>query len=146
MAREHENKMVSGDELEALRRRMAGLEESNRACCEESRRLKESEEFATSLLTGTPHPVVVVNPDGSVRYLVRRGILGLNAPAAAVTAQPWNQEAMMVIYSDGVRSHRSREKTPGIELLSAPEVAGMLVRKYAGEEDDATVLVVKGRS
>ena len=79
-----------------------------------------------------------------VRYLVRRGILGLNAPSAAVTEQPWNQEAMMVMYSDGIRSHWGWEESPDIDSLPVTEVAGTLLRKYAREDDDATVLVVKG--
>ena len=31
--------------------------------------LKESEEFSTSLLSNTPHPIIVINPDGSIRYV-----------------------------------------------------------------------------
>ena len=69
MAREQDKKMASGDEMDALRRRISELEEAKRDKEEELTRLKESEDFSSSLLTGTPHPVVVVNPDSSVRYV-----------------------------------------------------------------------------
>jgi len=56
-------------ELKALRRRVTELEklEAERKRVEEA--LRESEGFSSSLLTNSPHPMLVINPDTSVRYV-----------------------------------------------------------------------------
>ncbi|MCD4755403.1 MAG: PAS domain S-box protein [Deltaproteobacteria bacterium] len=36
-------------------------------CAEEA--LRESEQFSSSLMTNSPHPVIVINPDSSLRYM-----------------------------------------------------------------------------
>ena len=86
---------------------------------------------------GVPEPI---------RYLVRRGILGANAPTAAVTRQSWSDSAVLCMYSDGIRSHWTSHDVPSMDRMSATETAGWLLRHYARDEDDATVLVVKGKT
>jgi anti-sigma regulatory factor (Ser/Thr protein kinase)/serine/threonine protein phosphatase PrpC len=76
--------------------------------------------------------------------VVRRGILGVNAPRPVVTEHPWERDYILVIHSDGVRSHWTREDMPLSAWDSAAEAAQLLLRTQAREDDDATVVVVRG--
>lgn len=80
----------------------------------------------------------------SLRYAVRRGIVGLNAPVPAVTEQAWPERGVMCIYSDGVQS-RWHEDMQSLVPMTATEAAALLLRRYSRETDDATIVVVKGR-
>ena len=67
---------VSDEEEQALLREVADdiafalhsleLEEEHERT---GKALKESEEFSSSLLSNSPHPIIVINPDSSVRYV-----------------------------------------------------------------------------
>lgn len=81
-----------------------------------------------------------------VRCTIRRGILGLDAPPPAVTEQPWQDWGVLCMCSDGVRFRWDWTEPVDIERKSATEIAGWLLRRYARNEDDATVLVVKGKA
>jgi anti-sigma regulatory factor (Ser/Thr protein kinase) len=78
-------------------------------------------------------------------FIVRRGIVGVNAPSAVVTEHPWEQDGILVLHSDGIGSHWQWNDFP--ELISAPPEAAArrLVSALAKDDDDATVVVVKGR-
>lgn len=76
-------------------------------------------------------------------FAVRRGIIGLNAPKASVTEHEWSR-SMLVLHSDGVRSHWNWDDFPGLVDKPATLIAQELLGKLAKPEDDATVLVVKG--
>lgn len=87
---------------------------------------------------------VRVLPASGRRYFpVRRGVIGLNAPAAVVFEQPWNPESIMVMHSDGLRSHWSWNDFPDLPRQSASAAAETLLRALAREQDDATVIVVR---
>ena len=75
--------------------------------------------------------------------MLRRGILGLNAPEAKVVHAPWPVGATLVLHSDGVSSHWG-DRAAGMALTgSAGETAAFLLRKLGKDTDDATVLVVR---
>jgi len=78
-----------------------------------------------------------------LNFIVRRGVIGLNAPEAVVTEHPWRPQDVMVLHSDGLSSHWSWEDFPRAEDLSADALAYLLLR-LARDDDDATVLVVRG--
>ena len=50
-------------------------------------------------------------------FVVRRGIIGLNAPRAVVTEHPWPPEQVLVLHSDGVGAHWG---WAGFSQLAAP--------------------------
>lgn len=79
-------------------------------------------------------------------FVIRRGILGAQAPNAVVTEHPWRPEWALVLHSDGVRSHWREEDLPGLRALSAQEMAVTLLTQFAREDDDATVLVVRSKA
>lgn len=76
-------------------------------------------------------------------FVVRRGILGLNAPAAKSTVQPWPPQATLVLHSDGIPLHWPERAEAALDRASASEVAHALLHELGRGTDDATVLVVR---
>jgi serine/threonine protein phosphatase PrpC len=87
---------------------------------------------------------VRVSP-GAARFpfAIRRGIIGLNAPKAMVTEHPWPPDCVLVLHSDGLRTHWSWQDFPGVADQPAPALAQEFLRLLAKEDDDATVIVVR---
>lgn len=84
----------------------------------------------------------VVNATG-YSFMVRRGIVGVNAPDPAVTELEWNPENILVLYSDGLHSHWGWNDFPELHDLPPLEVAQGLLKRLARENDDATMVVVR---
>jgi serine/threonine protein phosphatase PrpC len=76
-------------------------------------------------------------------FSIRRGFMGLNAPKAMVTEHPWPPDHVLVLHSDGLRTHWNWQDFPGLAEQPAQALAQELLRLLAKEEDDATVLVVR---
>jgi len=57
------------NELTQLRQRVAELEAAEAECKQTREALRESEEFGSSLLSNSPHPIIVRNPDTSIKYV-----------------------------------------------------------------------------
>jgi serine/threonine protein phosphatase PrpC len=76
-------------------------------------------------------------------FPIRRGVIGLNAPKALITEYPWPPGHMLVLHSDGLRTHWSWKDFPGLAEQSAQALAQELLRLLVKEEDDATVIVVR---
>jgi len=76
-------------------------------------------------------------------FVVRRGVIGLNAPSATATQHSWPTDHMLVLHSDGLTSHWSWKDFSSLIGQPAPVLAQELLRALAKAEDDATVIVVK---
>ena len=76
-------------------------------------------------------------------FSIRRGVIGLNAPNAVVTEHSWSPDHVLVLHSDGLRTHWNWEDFPGLADQPAPSLAQGFMRLLAKEEDDATVIVVR---
>jgi anti-sigma regulatory factor (Ser/Thr protein kinase)/serine/threonine protein phosphatase PrpC len=83
---------------------------------------------------GSPEPM---------NFVVPRGILGLNARPPMVTQHRWELSNVMVLYSDGLITHWRWSDFPHLAQASATVAAQELLRAFARETDDATVVVVK---
>lgn len=77
-------------------------------------------------------------------FIVRRGILGGNAPNALATEHRWEAGNLMVLHSDGLTHHWGLEDFPDLRRESAIAIAQRLLGALATKHDDATVLVVRG--
>ena len=77
-------------------------------------------------------------------FIIRRGVIGLNAPNAVVTTHIWGNESILVLHSDGISIHWQKEQFPNLFQGSASMAAQDLMRSLAKDEDDATVIIVKG--
>ena len=88
--------------------------------------------------------VRVIGRSHPMNFMIRRGVIGLNAPAPIVTEHDWHPSDMMVLYSDGLRTHWRWEDFPKLVGRPAEVIARELLRSLARDEDDATVMVVRG--
>lgn len=80
-----------------------------------------------------------------MNFILRRGIIGANAPLPVVTEHPWDPRYVLVLHSDGLRTRWRWEDFPHLAVASATVAAQQLLRSLAKDDDDATVVVVKGR-
>lgn len=85
-----------------------------------------------------------IGPARSLSFLVRRGVLGLNAPMPKVTEHEWDPAHVMILHTDGLKSHWRWQDYPELAKASATLVAQQLLRALAKDHDDATVVVVRG--
>jgi serine/threonine protein phosphatase PrpC len=76
-------------------------------------------------------------------FAIRRGVIGLNAPSPVVTEHPWPLGNVLVLHSDGLRTHWSWKDFPRVAEQSANALAHDFLRFLSKEEDDATVVVVR---
>ena len=85
---------------------------------------------------------------GSVKptnFPVRRGIVGVNTPNPPVTQHRWQPNRVLVLHSDGLTTPWRWEDFRDLRSASASVMARRLLQTLAKDDDDATVLVVKGR-
>jgi anti-sigma regulatory factor (Ser/Thr protein kinase) len=78
--------------------------------------------------------------------LAKRGILGTLETRVHVHEFPWRPGWLLVLHSDGLRTHWQWDDFPGIDKDPAQIAASKLMRALAGENDDATVLAVRGKN
>lgn len=76
-------------------------------------------------------------------FVFKRGFLGSIETNVHMQEFPWNSEWLLVMHSDGLRTHWQWSDFPGIETDSAQVAASRLMRTLAAENDDATVLVAR---
>ena len=80
------------------------------------------------------------------RPIVRRGIVGLNAPDAVITEHPWTSSTMLIMHSDGLPAHWAWDQFPELDGELPPAIAQRLLRRLARPDDDATVVVAGNAS
>lgn len=80
-----------------------------------------------------------------INYVIRRGIIGLNAPKPIVTEYHWNSNNILVLHSDGVKTHWRWEDFPELADESPTVIAQKLLQALARDEDDATIIVARGK-
>jgi anti-sigma regulatory factor (Ser/Thr protein kinase) len=76
-------------------------------------------------------------------FVVRRGIVGCQAPAPVVTTHTWLRESVLVLHSDGVRSRWGWGELPADAWAVPSKAAQGLLHRFAKDDDDATVVVVR---
>ena len=78
-----------------------------------------------------------------LNLVVRRGIVGLNAPEAVLAEHPWTGQSILVLHSDGLRTHWDWTEFPGLQEAPPPAIAAQLLMKLGKIDDDATVVVAR---
>ena len=79
-----------------------------------------------------------------LQFIVRRGILGVGQAHAVVQHHRWEPGWTLVLHSDGLHTHWQWSDFPGLERQPAQAIADMLLHKLAKDDDDATVVAVRG--
>jgi len=57
----------------------------------------------------------------------------------------WPKDGILVMHSDGLQSRWDLSRYPGLLSRQPALIAGVLLRDFRRERDDASVLVLKGR-
>jgi anti-sigma regulatory factor (Ser/Thr protein kinase) len=85
----------------------------------------------------------VLHSVSPINFIVRRGIIGVNAPPPKVTMHDWPSAAMLIMWSDGIQSHWGADALVGLDDAPAAVIAQTIQSQHSRQTDDATVLVVK---
>lgn len=75
--------------------------------------------------------------------IIANGTLGARLGQVRVWTQAWAEGATCVMASDGISAAWEMDSYPGLLTRSPQLLAGILMRDYGRDSDDATVLVVR---
>jgi anti-sigma regulatory factor (Ser/Thr protein kinase) len=85
--------------------------------------------------------------DGGVKRMVsRNGTVGAVARQILGFQYPFHGDALVIIHSDGLASHWSLDKYPGLAAREPALIAAVLYRDFGRKRDDAMVMVVRAKS
>ncbi|HXH29687.1 MAG TPA: ATP-binding SpoIIE family protein phosphatase [Bacteriovoracaceae bacterium] len=87
----------------------------------------------------------IVSPGSVKRLITHNGTAGVQLRKVQAMTYPWDKDAILVIHSDGLRSHFNLKDYPGLLLRHPQLIAGVLFRDYKRVSDDSTVVVVRNR-
>lgn len=84
---------------------------------------------------------------GKTRNMIsHNGIVGHQVSKIQEFSFPWERDAILIMYSDGINSRCSLEQYPGLAAKPAALMASVLYRDFKRSRDDATVLISKSRN
>jgi anti-sigma regulatory factor (Ser/Thr protein kinase) len=96
---------------------------------------------------GIGNTVAAIVTDHNVQQLVSfGGIVGQRSVRGRSFSAKWSQESVFVGHSDGIGTRWSLAAYPGLMARHPSIIAGVLYRDFSRGRDDASVLVIKGRS
>ncbi len=86
----------------------------------------------------------IVSPDGAVRHLVSHpGTAGHEVRKIAEFTYGWEPGSTLIMHSDGLSTHWSLERYPGLLSRHPSLAAAVLYRDFNRRRDDVTVVVVQ---
>jgi hypothetical protein len=85
---------------------------------------------------------LIGNPE-RFNLVVKRGIVGLNAPSAVPTEHPWTSTSLLIMHSDGLPAHWAWGEFPDLARAAPAVVARRLLQVLGNIDDDATVIVAR---
>jgi serine/threonine protein phosphatase PrpC len=85
----------------------------------------------------------LMNNGESKSFGCDNGTLGTGVPKVREFMQPWTDGSVLVMHSDGVKTHWNLDDYPGLLRRHPGLVAGLLYRDFQRGRDDATVIVVR---
>lgn len=85
----------------------------------------------------------LIGGNEAFRPVVRRGIVGFNAPDAVCTEHVWDSKRLLILHSDGVAAHWDWNDFKDLAPESPDVIAQKLLRELGKPDDDATVIVAR---
>jgi anti-sigma regulatory factor (Ser/Thr protein kinase) len=85
----------------------------------------------------------LLNGGDSKSFGCDNGTLGTGVPRIREFTQPWVHGSVLVMHSDGVKTHWTLDDYPGLGRRHPGLVAGLLYRDFRRERDDVTVMVAR---
>jgi anti-sigma regulatory factor (Ser/Thr protein kinase) len=91
---------------------------------------------------GVGNICAAVLTDGLMRHAVsHNGTLGHEARLFREYVYPWEPQSLLVMHSDGLSSHWSLDRYPGLSNRHPALIAGVLYRDFKRGHDDVTIVV-----
>ena len=90
--------------------------------------------------------VLLVAGDPRRQMVSYNGTAGHYAHKIRDFTYPWTSDSILVLHSDGLTTHWSVDKYPGLYRSHPSIVAAVLFRDFQRGSDDATVVVVRRAS
>lgn len=85
-----------------------------------------------------------LNFSGQIKRLTSmNGTAGLVARRVQAFQYPYENDALLIMHSDGVSSHWNLEKYPGLAQQTPMLIAAVLYRDFGKPRDDASILVAR---
>jgi hypothetical protein len=82
---------------------------------------------------------------GPARNLISHaGIVGHECRKIQTFSYPWTEDAVIVMYSDGLQSRWTLDRYPGLRVSDPALLAAVLYRDFARGRDDVTVVAGRG--
>jgi anti-sigma regulatory factor (Ser/Thr protein kinase)/serine/threonine protein phosphatase PrpC len=85
----------------------------------------------------------LIGSSEAFRPVVRRGIVGFNAPDPVCTEHAWDAKGLLILHSDGVAAHWDWNDFKDLAAEAPGAIAQKLLRDLAKPDDDATVIVAR---
>ena len=85
----------------------------------------------------------ILSDGGSKSFGCDNGTLGTGVPRIREFTQSWAPGSVLVMHSDGVKTHWTSDDYPGLARRHPGLVAGLLYRDFRRERDDVTVMVAR---
>ncbi|HET9606313.1 MAG TPA: SpoIIE family protein phosphatase, partial [Nitrospira sp.] len=89
---------------------------------------------------------VVVNGAARRHLVSHNGIIGHEYRKLSEFSHPWQAQSVLLLHSDGIGTQWDRERYPGLLARDPSLIAAVLYRDFKRGRDDATIVVLKGRS
>ena len=89
---------------------------------------------------------VVIGPQASRSLVSHNGTLGVGSPRFQEFRFDWPEGGILVMHSDGLQTRWDLSAYPGVLSRHAAVIAGVLMRDFRRQRDDASVVVVKDKS
>ena len=86
---------------------------------------------------------VVTTSSAQQHALSNNGTLGHQATTFREYQYPWAPDATLVVHTDGLSSHWTLDRYPGLAPRHPTVIAAVLYRDFSRQRDDVTVLAVQ---
>ena len=86
----------------------------------------------------------IVSASGAVQHMVSHaGTAGHELHRIVEFQYPWDPNSVLIVHSDGLASHWSLDRYPGLVCRHPSLIAGVLYRDFNRGRDDVTVVVLR---
>ena len=86
----------------------------------------------------------IISPEKSTHFACMNGTVGAAiSPKVREFTYPWTSDSMLVMHSDGLKTHWSLDRYAGLLRKHPALSAGILLRDFARTTDDVTVATLK---
>jgi hypothetical protein len=105
-------------------------------------RVDSSQRILTVASVGNIETRVIGGPE-KLDLVVRRGIVGLNAPDAVPADVRWTPESTLIMHSDGLSTRWNWSEYQHLESSTPEVIARRMLTDLGKMDDDATVIVAR---